>query len=136
MKNFEQQKHLKPMFSQYCNDLAEVFHSSSQGPTSEDYFKYSPFKSDLDFKVLDSGLAYDDLRLPKFSPSRLDVVLEKPQSRNFSREKTQKLIYVKKSPIDKKWKKLQKDKKKTGNVNFAAMYQNKAFANLDHETSY
>ena len=140
LKTLEQQKHLKPMFSTYCTDLADFIKNNKDyvmEQSIQDVQNCSQINSELDFQILNDGLAYDDTRLHRFTPSRLETVLEKPRSRGFSREKTQKHIYVRNTPIEAGTVKFHPCiKKKKKHINSSGIYQNRAFAKIDHDMSY
>lgn len=90
LKGLEQQKHLKPMFSLFLSDISEFIQrnlSDFELSLEKDSFVGSLHSFDQDFQILNDGLAYDDTRVHKFLPSKLQTVLEKPNTRNYSREK-------------------------------------------------
>ena len=103
LKTFEQQKHLKPMFSLYCTELADYLKNLNEYSLGPLPFKntkpYYSVASNMEFSIFNDGLAYDDSRIQRFTPSRLETVSEKPRLENISREKTQKIIHLKNSPI-------------------------------------
>lgn len=141
LKNLETQKHLKPMFSNYCTEVVEFIHNfgdyRSDPQMFQDFSKYSQISSDLSLQILNDGLAYDDSRTRKFSPSALDTVPENPQSRKFTREKTERSIYVRSSPMDRTSIKYRPDHKKMKKRrNLPSVYQNRALMKIDNDISF
>ncbi|OMJ85067.1 hypothetical protein SteCoe_13723 [Stentor coeruleus] len=141
LKTLEQQKHLKPMFSVYCTELADFLKQCNEYsydlPTIQDSTMQSTFSNDLDFQILNDGLAYDDTRVQRFTPSRLETVLEKPRSKHFSREKTHKMIHSKNSPPDMHMLKFKPVFKKNKNsLNQIIYNQNRALNRIHNEISF
>jgi hypothetical protein len=140
LKTLEHQKHLKPMFSLYCNELAEFFkyiEDSKQSIMLRDYNTQSALNNWLDFQIFNDGLAYDDSRIQKFSPKRLETVIEKPRTKSINREKTQKLMSIEHSPIAGIGGKYHSSlKKKKNYINNSHLYQNRAYSRLDHDVSF
>ena len=142
LKSLEQQKHLKPMFSAYCNDLEDFIKNSQEmkfeKSIMQDNRHYTQLNCDLDFQILNDGLAYDDNRIQRFTPSKLETVYENPKSQNFSREKTQKLIYIKNNPLEHSSLKLNSGiKKRPKNIKNAGINcEYRTFTKIDHNISF
>lgn len=127
------------MFSLFLSDISEFIQrnlNEQELLQEKDSFVGSLHSFDQDFQILNDGLAYDDTRVHKFLPSKLQTVLEKPNTRNYSREKTSKLMSSKHSSPDVKtmkndiiFKKLNKKMKKVKD------YQNRALTRLDQDYS-
>jgi len=126
------------MFSLFLTDISEFVHYNlnlERGCSVEqESFAVSLNSYDQDFQILNDGLAYDDTRVHRFIPSKLQTVLEKPKIRNNSQEKTRKLMTSKHSSPDVKtmkndviFKKLKKRMKQVKD------FQNRALSRLDYE---
>lgn len=128
------------MFSLFLTDISEYIHYSlnlDRGfSVEQESFAGSLNSYDQDFQILNDGLAYDDTRVHRFMPSKLQTVLEKPSIRNYSREKSRKMMTSKHSSPDVKtikneviFKKLKKRMKQVKD------FQNRALSRLDYEYS-
>jgi hypothetical protein len=138
LKALEQQKHLKPMFTHCLVDLAELTSnqedSQAENSVLDESQSTSFYSHDHDFQILNDGLAYDDTRVHRFIPSKLQTVLEKPAHRFQFREKTHKLSSNKHSSPEVKtirnemvFKKLKKRMSQIKN------FQNRALTRLDYD---
>jgi hypothetical protein len=100
LRTFEQQKHLKPMFSSYCSELVDFAKGAVEDhhelPAFQDSFACGVNDAE-DFQIINEGFGFDDSRMHnKFSPFMLETVFEKPKSRNLSRERAQNILYKRK----------------------------------------
>jgi hypothetical protein len=125
------------MFSTYLVDIADVAQGFEESLVDSsllgESLSTSFYSHDHDLQILNDGLAYDDSKVHRFLPTKLQTVLEKPAVRNLSREKTYKLTKSKNSSPEVKTMKNDVFKKVKKRMNQIKNYQNRALTRLDYE---